>query len=311
MDVLGQTPLCEFSEPKEAFNMNEISRNLMLELRLIEECDKTTGDALDMFDYTVASYEKYESSPSGYKPRSPYNAAVMWMIWDMRDRLAESIICAKMLPLLWNDFAGRQKKTANSESEDVQFEFIASLLHIIDRRPAIPDQFVLSENQFITSTTVVKRQELRDRIVVIEAELLKHNQLIKDLEASGRFPTVSKLLIPCTEEGQQLDGTLLHCFITGTTDEIPFARRHQIKQQLWELGNFLRSMHNTLWPDKGKYGKLEVLTRKCFMRIQYIAGDHIKNSINFTNVSAYELEGEDVGQISAEIESLITSSLHV
>jgi len=111
------------------------------------------------------------------------------------------------------------------------------------------------------------------------------------------------------EEGVHLDGTLLHCFINGKTDDVPYSQKHEIKQRLWDLGCFLRSLHNAIWPDKGKYGKLSRVCRKCFMRIQYISGDHIRDAIDFTNVSAYELEGKDVKQISDEIDARITYSL--
>jgi hypothetical protein len=195
------------------------------------------------------------------------------------------------------------------ESEDVQFEFCASLLQVLDRRPVIPDGISMNDIDFINSTTVVKRQELRTRIETMRREIAEHNAHIHELHASGRFPTVNKLLLPVDDPGAALDGTLLHCFISGQTNDVPVQHKHEIKERLWTLGCVFRSMHNALWPDKGKYGKLATILRKCFMRIQYIAGDHIKDAIHFVNISSYELEGSNVTQICSAIESNISHSL--
>jgi len=306
IDTVGQTPLCEAIEPTLAFNMNQVSRDLLLDLGLIEECDVMGEEDAEMFDCSLKAYEAYPASPSGYRPRAPYNAAVMWMIWSLRDRLAESIMVAKILPILYQDFVAN-KPASLGEAEDVQFEFVATLLQVLDRRPARPDGLKLSENAFITSTTVVKREELRVRIQRIQAAVVAHNTAVEAMIADRTYPGLSKLLVPACEEG--IDGLLLHCFITGVTNEVPVHLKHEIKQRLWDLGCFLKAMHDSLFPDKGKYGKLELLTRKCFMRTQYIAGDHIRDSIFFTNVSDYDLEGRDTMRLGEEIHARIADSL--
>ena len=310
MDVIGKNPLCESIDPTLDYNMNQLSKELLLELKLIEECDIMTGDDLDQFDYSVDGFaQNPSSSPSGYRPRHPYNPVVMWMIWDLRDHVAESILSATLLPLLFQDFAAPPKTANYGDSEEVQFEFISTILHIVDRRPALPDSMILDENVFITSTTVVKREQLRTRIAKIEDHIVEHNANIRKINSTGNFPNLLKLIIPV--ENSPLDGELLHCFITGHTNDIHYSRQHEIKQRLWDLGCFLKSMHNALFLDTNRYGKLELLTRKCFMRIQYISSDHIRDAIDFINVSSYELEGEDVTQITSTIEQRIKNSLTV
>ena len=80
--------------------MNHVSRDLLLELGFIEECDICDEETAESFDFSIQAFEA-SSTPHGFKPRAPYNAAVLWMIWDLRDRLAESIAIAKFLPLLY------------------------------------------------------------------------------------------------------------------------------------------------------------------------------------------------------------------
>ena len=309
ISTLGRTPLLEHVEaPAQRNNITDVSCALLVELQLIEECDVCNESEAEYFEFSIDNFDQSDRTPSGYKPRFPYNAAILWMVWDLRDRLAESVALAKFMPMLYRDFA-LNRDSKYGENEDVQFEFVATLLHIVDRRPPLPDGIRMNEIDFINSETVVKRQELRDRIASIQESVSRHNEQIENLSASGNYPQVEKLSMPVGDN--ILDGTLLHCFIVGHTNDVPVYRKHMIKQQLWDLGCILRTIHNNLWPDKHKYGRLETLTRKCFMRIQYIAGDHIKDNISFTNVSGYELEGVDSRQICADIEASINSGLQM
>ena len=52
----------------------------------------------------------------------------------LRDRLAEPVALKKFMPMLYRDFA-LNRDSKYGENEDVQFEFVATLLHIVDRRP--------------------------------------------------------------------------------------------------------------------------------------------------------------------------------
>jgi hypothetical protein len=300
VEVVGQTPLCEVVRPTAAaFNMRDISRNLLLELNLIEKVDVMPPDEAAQFSYRVEDFlAARTSSPSGFRPRDPFTVAVLWMIWEMRDRLGEAILAAKMLPLLMKDFS-----VVNGEEEDVQFEFVASILQIIDRRPARPDGMKLSESPFVTSTTVVRREELRKRISKINTSIAVHNTKIQSLVETRLYPMVETLLVPHIDE--ELDGWLLHSFITGKTDDAPVHMKHEMKQRLWDLGCFLRAMHNLLYPDRAVYGCLQRVLRKCFMRIQYISADHIRDLLTFENISSYELEGQDVSAITAATEECI------
>ena len=129
MSVMGQTPLQEhINVPSAPFNMHTVSRDLLLELELIEECDVLDEAAAEAFDFSIRSFDN-EATPHGYKPRPPYNASVLWLVWDLRDRLAESVAIAKFLPLFFRDFCSNRMSNYG-ESEDVQFEFCASLLQV-------------------------------------------------------------------------------------------------------------------------------------------------------------------------------------
>jgi len=315
VSVVGQTPLREFIGLGPSYNMTELSRDFLLEMKFIEKCATLNFSGVDeQAKKTWRSRYTYEqldedSTRSGYRAARPLNSSVLAMMWFMRTRCSESIILGKLIHLLYKDFAeGRQKSDA--DLEEVQFEFVASLLHIIDRRPAIPDGFIMGENSFIANTTVLKRQQLRDRIDKINKSVKSYNDKIKSLHEGGKYPNIDRLIVPVDDEKPVLDGTLLHCFIEGHTNDIAAWQKHEVKEQLWNLGNVLKAIHDMLWPDKNKYGRLEPVARKSFMRVQYILGDHIKDAIDFQNVSAHDLEQqEDISGICQGIESSVNDLL--
>jgi len=313
VSIIGQTPLLEFhNQDANDYNVTELSREFLLEMKFIEKCDTLSFRDMDEEAKSIwrrkYSYEQLDerTTRSGYRAAHPRNAAVLSLMWFMRTRCSESIILGKLVPLLYKDFA-EGKKSSDADLEEAQFEFVASLLHIVDRRPATPDGLIMSRNPFITNTAV-----LRDRIDRINKSVRSYNAEIMSLHKGGRYPNIEKLKIPVDDNEPVLDGTLLHCYIEGHTNDVAASRKHEIKEQLWNLGNVLKAMHDTLWPDKSRYGRLEPITRKCFMRVQYILGDHIKDVVFFEDVSAHDLEHEkDISGICKGVESSINELLQL
>ena len=116
-----------------------------------------------------------------------------------------------LIPYSYTDFCNFNY----NDPEDVLFEFVSTLLQIVDRRPAMPECMTMNDIDFINSTTVVKRSELRTRIEAIKDEIAAHNEMIHTLDATGNYPAIDKLLLPVDDRDAALDGTLLHCFIIG------------------------------------------------------------------------------------------------
>jgi len=187
-EILNAEPLLEYVTGEVApVNYNGMSRDMLLELNFIEECHVLSEEEVDEFDYSLRAFQG-RGSPSGYRPRAPYNPAALWLMWDLRHRLAESIALTRFLPFIYDEFANNTSRPPKcGDLEDVQIEFIAILLQIIDRRPVREDIPVLSENRFITSTTNVKREVLRTKIAELNEGLLVNIYTRYILEVSCSF----------------------------------------------------------------------------------------------------------------------------
>jgi hypothetical protein len=98
--------------------------------------------------------------------------------------------------------------------------------------------------------------------------------------------------------GEPIDGLLFHCFERNSTSDVPPALQLEIKERLLTLGNCLKSIHDALMYDSDKYGRLELITRKCFQRVFYISREHTGDAIDFKNVSSFEYEGKDISRLS-------------
>jgi hypothetical protein len=170
--ILNDEPLVEYVSGNAVnMNYNDISRDMLLELKFIEECHTLNEEEIDEFDYSLRSFQG-RGTPSGFRPRQPYNPAALWLMWDLRHRLAESVALTRFLPFIYDEFANNSLRPPKcGDLEDVQIEFVAMLLHIIDRRPVREDIPILSENRFITSTTNVKRENLRQKIAELNEGL--------------------------------------------------------------------------------------------------------------------------------------------
>ena len=78
---------------------------------------------------------------------------------------------------------------------------------------------------------------------------------------------------------ERKDSTLFHCVMAASMPAVALDTlfRHHLKQRLWRLGEIVRVLHNVLMSDHG-HGEhtrqaIELLTRKCFKRLQYIIKD--------------------------------------
>lgn len=275
-------------------NFNNVSRDFLLEFKFIEECDVLPEEELEDFEYNFGDYMSRTSSPSGYRPREPHNPVTLWMMWDMRQYLAESVVLGRLMPFLYEEFAGHNRPANFGDTEEVQIEFIATLLCIIDRSPCAPDSESLQAHPFVQSVTVVKREALRQRINQVDNLLLAYQA---DVAASNTLHK-DRLAI-AVPPGEPLDGLLFRVFVEGSVDPsvVPIERREEVKLRLFLLGDILRKLHNAIFFDRAKFGKLELVTRKSFTRIGYLCRDLIQHTIDFPNVAQYEYEGTDISRL--------------
>ena len=319
-DTVGRNPLLLSVEgqrnagmvPDAGNNINEISQTFLLEMKLIEECDVMDpgSEEAEAFNYSIRAFHENEgASPIGFRPRSgaPFyvNAVILWLIWDLRDKPASSLVLGIVMKTLFDKFASN-RRLDYSESEDVQCEFFAVLLYLIDRHPVVgevggPSRFVLQDSPFIKKEGMDSRIELRNTLDTVHAKLLQYQSMLNDLPANFPMKDKYSLSVPVgeTKESVPLDGLLFHCIVSKHTRDVPFNRRQEIKDRLWSVGSVLASLHNNCFPDREfpGYGSLQHMFRRCFTRIKYISKDHIRESIDFINISDFMYEGRDISNL--------------
>ena len=80
-------------------------------------------------------------------------------------------------------------------------------------------------------------------------------------------------------DADDCDSTLFHVCMAASMPAYPLTTlfRHRLKSRLWMLGDICRVLHNTMMLDKegDEHVRMafELLTRKCFKRLQYIIKD--------------------------------------
>ena len=155
--------------------------------------------------------------------------------------------------------------------------FFSILLQIVDRHPCKEGEVPLHENPFFTES---KPRELYDSW----GEKFKKQQ--------DSIPEYLSHLRSTVPPGTPLDGKLFQCVLDRKymLKKLNYTERQEIKARMWNVGNVLKTMHNTLWPFKEYFDLLEVITRACFRHIFYLNKELITAQINFPNVSAMEFE---------------------
>ena len=94
------------------------------------------------------------------------------------------------------------------------------------------------------------------------------------LDESG-FPDECKV----RSDYDDCDSTLFHVCMAASMPPYPLNTlfRHRLKNRLWRLGDICRVLHNTMMLDRegDEHVRMafELLTRKCFKRLQYIIKD--------------------------------------
>lgn len=164
----------------------------------------------------------------------------------------------------------------------VQVEFLAKLMHLVDRTPPYQGVPGLPENTALGSMPFIRKwQASWDKW---EAFLVRSQtrfdtlpkDLKADLERTGAMASL-KLQVP---PGQSIDGTAFACVMNNRLPlELPSMVKHDLKKRLFHVGSVLIKMRNCLH-QPGIYRGLEMLLRKSFRRIKYVLTDAIRNEAN-------------------------------
>mmetsp|Transcript_21426 Transcript_21426/g.32870 ORF Transcript_21426/g.32870 Transcript_21426/m.32870 type:complete len:654 (+) Transcript_21426:2068-4029(+) len=281
-DVAFDDALCEFIDRKIirrlcAASLEEFTNGVR---RPADECDDKVNELLE-------SMKKL-----GFELRSTVNGdsamhndarPAMCMTWELRDYLAESVILAYALPELMADFVKDRFNFKRAEddagSEAIQIEFMAVLLHIVDRKPVPPGKIPLDQISWLA-----KSPERKARWDKWEKILIESQTRLESLP-----PEHAKALQLAVAPGQPIDAAVFEVYKDRRlppAGAITSLERHLLKSRIWHVGNILMKCHNCLQLP-GEYIPLAPLLRKCCQRVKYILADDIKADVDERDVQQF------------------------
>lgn len=309
--LLGGPSLFEYNFKIENAcpNFNEVSKKFLLEMDFIEECDECDEETLDSFGFTLREFATATATPSGYRPRAPYNAPTLWMLWELRSHRAESVAITALLPFFLDDMYRNNQNSAYWMTVEGQLEFIVMILQIVDRHPVVAGEgSAINDHSFVTNLNIKTRDPLRARLPEINERLRAYHEAI-DTMFDGKLPQKEELFLN-VPIGDPLDDKLFVALHEDTTLHMDNSVREEVKGRLWHIGVILRTMYNCLYAKKDKFGGLAEenrfhalgnCIRKSFNRVKYASRDLIQTTIDTPNVADADMEG-GVGDAIGEFE---------
>ena len=276
-------------------HFRQVSIDTLLHLNLIEECDKLDPeDAKAMFEEDHIDFTA-TATPSGYRPYpGRANCAQLWMMWELRGSLPESLIIGCLLNDLYLEFIHRQADAAG-DTEHVQITFLAYMVIMLLRRPFKTDPTLgyypepLCNHPFIAG-----KPDLSSKIETWEKKI---GNLQTQISETDVFQKEMMLLPPNVSAGSALDATIFDCIVTpGNVSGLPPRVKQHVKESLTDLSIKLIHFRNNLRNDTlnhasdAKYGQFEMLSRKAYSRVQYISKELIQEFMDFPDLSYPENE---------------------
>jgi hypothetical protein len=276
-------------------HFRQVSLDAMLKLRFIEECDKLDPEVAkerledNTIDFTASA------TPSGYRPCvGRVNCAQLWMVWEMRGSLPESLVMGCLLNDLYLEFIFRQADAAG-DNEQVQITFLAYLVMMLERRPFNTDASLGYYPQpFRSHPFITGKPELAAKLAAWEGKI---GDVQTEISESGVYQKEWMLLPENVAAGKDLDGTIFDCIVSpGNVSALPPRVKQYVKETLTTLSINLIHFRNNLRNDTvkfasdAKYGQFEMIARKCYSRVQYISKELIQEFMDFPDASSAENE---------------------
>jgi hypothetical protein len=283
----------EFLEP----NFREDSLNALLHLQLIEACETLpAGDyhSGECLDFTATA------TPSGYRPARVGNearpsCAKLWMMWELRSHLPESLVLGDMLPRLHREFlVGRADR--DGDTVPVQVQFCLFLILLCERQPFVAGGLETGHcSEPLMEHPFVHSYQLQGKLAEWEGEIAALQDRIGFADVFGAD---WMLLRPDVAPGSPLDATLFDCIAhPDHALTLPHTTKQYVREALTSLSVKLSMIHNNLMRDKdpvrdntrlvpGRYAQFESITRKCFTRLQHISRALIQDIVDFDDATS-------------------------
>jgi len=223
---------------------------------------------------------------------------VATMIYELHDlSLPGAIFLAATLDALYERFCNNKTRVFK-ESDATQNEFIACILHVVDRVPCSEGDVSLQEylNCVVSDNAKAKTADSHSLAVWLETEeiLLDTYDLICGLDIPQEEKDEMLLDIPPSPEkgdaGPLLDRGVYEMLATkqkGFRLDQTTERRNELKDRVVTLGHFCLVAHNNIQQPHGKHRALELYFRKLFNNIKYCLADmmsQLTDQVDLTEV---------------------------
>mmetsp|Transcript_21397 Transcript_21397/g.31250 ORF Transcript_21397/g.31250 Transcript_21397/m.31250 type:complete len:355 (+) Transcript_21397:26-1090(+) len=252
MKMMTSTTLGEFCEGKESEEYFNVSS------KVIEALGYVDSDLRLTMDHNVLS-----------------------MVFEMGEMIPEAINLCATLEQLYFNFC-YNKTNSFKESDGTQKDFLAVLLHVVDRVPAKEGEESFQQYLRVETNDDASRV-LNDEAMAMwkeTEEILRTQQaLIDSMDVPQSEKDKMYLPVPPGDEGTTgppLDKGVYEMVLLkqkGFREEQSIERRNELKDRIVRLGQICLIAHNNLQQPHGKYAALEVHFRRLFSNIKYSVND--------------------------------------
>jgi hypothetical protein len=269
----------------------------------VKKCHSSVTDAMmkRMGDTTLAEYCEDQKNDDSYLEASQNTLVklgwtedglvlkashnVMSMVWEMKEYPAEAIHLYGTLEHMYMRFCYNKTKSFK-DSDATQNDFLAVLVHVVDRIPCRDGEESLQQMLRVEQSPD-KSTPLNEEAIVIwqetEACLIKQDLLLEDLELSGEDKEAIRLELRAgggdNESGPALDRGVYEMLSSkqkGFPETVSVERRNELKNRIVKMGQICLIAHNNLQQPHSKYNAMESHFRRMFSNIKYSVADMMK-----------------------------------
>lgn len=260
-------------------SVTEQQMEWMCNTTLEEFCEGKTSD-----HYEALSDKVIQGLGYVHEDRSlamDHNA--LTMTWDLHSMLPTAVHLCASLDLMYLRFCF-QKSMAVRKSDAMQNEFLACLIHIVDRHPPREGEESLQQLLRIEPSEDGKiNEDARDLWLKTEEILIGTKKRIDAIEVDQSEKDKMHLSMPPAEKtgefGPPLDKGVYEMLISkqkGFREDQSVERRNELKSRIVNLGEICLIAHNHLQQPHGKFEELEVHFRRMFRNVVYSVNDMMK-----------------------------------
>jgi len=269
--------------------VTEEAMKMMTGATLQEFCEGKESD--DYYDISKKAIQGLGYVDSDLRLTQDHN--VLSMVYEFGEMIPEAIHLAASLEQLYFNFC-YNKTNQFKQSDSTQNEFLAVLLHVVDRVPAQEGEESLQQYLMVEAGS---SKTVNEDVVPVWTETEDTLRGVKEMIDALDIPQSEKdkmylPVLPGAEgtTGPPLDKGLYELIIMkqkGFRDDQSLKRRNELKDRVVRLGQICLLAHNNLQQPHGKYSALEVHFRRLFSNIKYSVSDmmtQLTDQADFTEV---------------------------